>query len=268
MDELRRDLAPIADAAWRRIEDEASGALEASLAARRIADFRGPLGWAHSSVDPGRVEPLPSAPAKGVSACIRRVQPLVELRAGFALAREELDAFTRGADDVDLDPLVTAARELARAEDRAIFHGFEEAGIRGICSDSAHAPIQPSEDYTEYARAVSEAIERLRSAGVAGPYGIALGPECSRGLNGTAGDGGYPVIQHVRRLLDGPVLTAPSIDGAVVLSTRGGDFELVVGRDIAIGYLDHDDEQVRLYLEESMTFRLLGPEAAVPLVRG
>ena len=47
---------------------------------------------------------------------------------------------------------------------------------------------------------------------------------------------------------------------------RGGDFRLVVGRDPRVGYLGHDEQRVRLYLEESFTFRLLGPEAAVPLV--
>lgn len=47
---------------------------------------------------------------------------------------------------------------------------------------------------------------------------------------------------------------------------RGGDFELVVGQDLSIGYLSHDAENVRLYIEESLTFRLLTPEAAVPLV--
>jgi uncharacterized linocin/CFP29 family protein len=51
----------------------------------------------------------------------------------------------------------------------------------------------------------------------------------------------------------------------VVVSLRGGDFELVVGRDFSIGYLDHDAKRVRLYIEERFTFRLLSPQAAVPL---
>jgi uncharacterized linocin/CFP29 family protein len=47
---------------------------------------------------------------------------------------------------------------------------------------------------------------------------------------------------------------------------RGDDFELIVGQDISIGYLSHDQAKVTLYLEESVTFRLLSPQAAVPLV--
>jgi uncharacterized linocin/CFP29 family protein len=70
----------------------------------------------------------------------------------------------------------------------------------------------------------------------------------------------------VRRLLDGPLVWAPAVNGAVVLSLRGGDAELVVGQDWSIGYLDHDANEVRLYLQETFTFRVLTPEAAVPLV--
>jgi uncharacterized linocin/CFP29 family protein len=66
-------------------------------------------------------------------------------------------------------------------------------------------------------------------------------------------------------MLDGPVIWAPGVDGAVVTSLRGGDFELTVGRDFSIGYLSHDVDKVQLYLEESFTFRILAPEAAVPL---
>ncbi|MEO5376124.1 MAG: bacteriocin family protein [Alphaproteobacteria bacterium] len=40
---------------------------------------------------------------------------------------------------------------------------------------------------------------------------------------------------------------------------------MVVGRDFSIGYLDHDAKSVHLYIEESFTFRLLSPLAAVAL---
>jgi uncharacterized linocin/CFP29 family protein len=73
------------------------------------------------------------------------------------------------------------------------------------------------------------------------------------------------VLEHVRRIVDGPLIWAPGLNGAVVVSLRGGDFELMVGRDFSIGYLDHDAEVVRLYIEESFTFRLLSPQAAAPL---
>jgi uncharacterized linocin/CFP29 family protein len=80
--------------------------------------------------------------------------------------------------------------------------------------------------------------------------------------------GGYPIIEHLKLILGGPVVWAPAVDGAVVLSVRGGDFELVVGQDISVGYHSADAESVALYLEESLTFQVHGPEAAVALVYG
>jgi uncharacterized linocin/CFP29 family protein len=113
---------------------------------------------------------------------------------------------------------------------------------------------------------VAEALNKLRNTGIDGPYAIALGPRCYTGLTETVSRGGYPVIEHVRRLVDGPIVWAPGINGACVLSTRGGDFDLTVGRDFSIGYQSHDASSVALYLIESFTFRLITPEAAVPLV--
>ena len=75
----------------------------------------------------------------------------------------------------------------------------------------------------------------------------------------TTEHGGYPVLEHLRLIVGGPVVWAPAVDGAVVLSQRGDDFELVVGQDLSIGYTDHDADSVGLYLEESITFRAAGP---------
>lgn len=77
--------------------------------------------------------------------------------------------------------------------------------------------------------------------------------------------GGYPLLKHLRLLLDGPVVWAPSLSGAVVLSQRGGDYDIVGGQDWAIGYQSHNEETVTLYLEETLAFLINTPEAAVPL---
>ena len=73
------------------------------------------------------------------------------------------------------------------------------------------------------------------------------------------------MLQHINRLVDGDIIWAPGITGGVVLTTRGGDFELDLGQDLSIGYLSHTAEVVELYLQESFTFRLLTSEAAVSL---
>src|SRR5205823_3296249 len=98
------------------------------------------------------------------------------------------------------------------------------------------------------------------------PYGLALGPDAHTRALETSEHGGYPLLEHLREILGGPLVWAPGVDGAVVVSLRGGDFVFTSGEDISIGYERHDDEAVHLYLEESFTFRVVTPEAAVPLV--
>jgi uncharacterized linocin/CFP29 family protein len=262
---LHRELAPISGAAWAEIEEEAKRTLQTFLAARKLVDFSGPHGFGHAAVGLGRSAPLATAMRDGVDARLRRVQPLTELRAPFTLSRSEIDDIDRGAKDSDLSAVVDAARTIALAEDQAVFHGYEPAQIEGIMQAAEQSRIDLNDTYEAYPRRVVEAMHRLRSAGIGGPYALALGPRCYDGLHTTFSSAGYPVIRYVEELIDGPMVWAPAIDGALVLSLRGGDFELTVGEDLSIGYLGHDDSEIRLYMEESFTFRCLSPEAAVPL---
>jgi uncharacterized linocin/CFP29 family protein len=266
MNTLYRELAPVSAAAWAEIERQATSALKLNLAARRLVDFVGPLGIAAAAVNVGRVQRLPAGPGEGIEAAARQTLPLVELRAPFELARAELDAIERGARDPDLQALVQTATRLARAEDAIVFHGYRVAGMRGISEASPHAPLPISQQYERYPGTVAEATRRLREAGIEGPYAIALGPRCYEGLMQATERGGYPIIEIVHRLLEGPAVWAPGVNGAVVLSMRGGDFELTVGQDVSIGYLSHTETHVRFYLLESLAFRVLTPEAAVALV--
>jgi uncharacterized linocin/CFP29 family protein len=266
MNNLTRDLAPISSAAWEEIDAEARRVLTLKLAGRKLVDFSGPLGPTVAAVNLGRLEALSSGPVANVDAARRAVLPLVELRTSFDLARSELDAIENGAKDFDQEPIVEAATRMAQAEDTAIFHGYAAGGIKGIDQASPHPALPISENYQEYPRSIAEATRLLRLAGIDGPYAIALGPRCYTGLTQATGDGGYPVLNVVRKLVDGPLVWAPAVNGAIVLSTRGGDFELAVGRDLSVGYHSHSDTSVRLYLIETLTFRVLTPEAAVALI--
>ena len=261
---LHRHLSPLSELAWKEIEDEGREVLSLHMAARRIVDVSGPHGWGHAAVDLGRVEPLEGGPP-GARVCRRRVRPLLELRVPFELERTEMEAIDRGAEDPDLDALRDAARLFAAAEDSALFEGYEAGGVPGILADADHDPVALPADPVHLPDAVSSALELLRQAGVAGPYAMALGPDAWGQLH-TAEEGGHPVLNHVKRLLDGPIVWAPSLRGGVLASLRGGDFRLVLGRDVSVGYLSHDERRVRLFLEESFTGELLGPEAAVPLI--
>jgi uncharacterized linocin/CFP29 family protein len=189
----------------------------------------------------------------------------VELRTPFKLDRAELDAAARGAADPDLDPLAEAARLIALAENAAVFHGYQAAGIVGMSEASSHDPVEIGTSYADYPAFAAAAVERLLGAGITGPYGLALGPMQYTGVVETTENGGYPVFEHLHHILGGPIVWAPGVEGAIVASVRGGDFVLDSGQDLSIGYVSHDLESVTLYLEESFTFRVLEPDAVVAL---
>ena len=264
MSHLLRGQAPITETSWDLLDAEARERLAPALAARRLVDFSGPHGWEHSATNLGRTEELTESVGDGVAARQRRVLPLVELRARFSIARSELEDADRGADDVDLDPLATAARQIATAENAAVFHGWDAAGITGIDA-TPNERIELGEDCERYPRHVAVAVDALREAGVQGPYGLALGPEAHTRVLETSEHGGYPLFEHLGQILDGPIVWAPAVQGGVVLSLRGGDFLFESGQDLSIGYESDDGDAVHLYLEESFSFRVATPEAAVAL---
>lgn len=264
MNHLLRELAPISDRGWQLIDDEARQRLAPALAARRLVDFSGPHGWEHSATNLGRTTPLASAPGDGASGAQRRVLALVELRVSFRLSLAELRDADRGADDADYGPLDEAAHRFAVAENAAVFHGWP-AAFDGISEATPHAPIPLGDTAEHYPRSVASAVERLLQSGIAGPYGLALGPDQYRTVIETAERGGYPLLEHLRKILDGPIAWAPGVSGAIVVSQRGGDFVLDCGQDASIGYEAHDAETVTLYLQESFGFHAATPEAAVAL---
>ena len=269
MSHLLRAQAPVTEAAWREIDLEARERLTPALAARKLVDFAGPLGWEHSASGLGRVGDLGGEPVTGVTAQQRRVLPLIELRAPFTVSRSELRDLDRGAVDVDFDTLDAAAQRIAVAENLAVFHGLESAGIEGLAAGSSHTPISLGVDtFDTYPTHVARAVQMLLSAGVAGPYGLGLSPECYTGVIETTERGGYPLFDHLRKITGGPLVWAPGLSGAVVVSLRGGDFLFESGQDLSVGYDHHDAEAVHLYLEESFSFRVATPDAAVPLVLG
>ncbi|MHC0612566.1 family 1 encapsulin nanocompartment shell protein [Komagataeibacter oboediens] len=265
MNNLHRNLAPISDAAWAEIEQEASRTLRRYLAGRRVVDVPDARGVGFAAVDTGHTARIDS-PAEGVRALQRKVLPLVELRVPFTLDRDAIDDVERGALDSDWQPLKDAAKKIAYAEDRAIFDGYAAAGITGIGQDTSNAKFTLPASTRDYPAIIADGLNELRIAGVNGPYAVVLGARAFAAVSG-GNEEGYPVLRHIERMTEGKIICAPAIEGAYIVSTRGGDFELSIGQDVSIGYTSHSDTSVNLYLQESFTFRVLTTEASVVIAQ-
>lgn len=263
MNNLYRELAPISAAAWASIEEEARRTFTLHLAGRRVAEVSGPGDKVLSAVGTGHLNEVES-PGPGVLAWVRTAKPVAELRVPFAVSRRAIDDVERGAKDPDWQPVKDAARTMAFAEDRAVFEGYAAAGIAGLRAESSNPALAVPADTRQYPDVVSQALESLRLAGVGGPYALLLSAPAYTAVSETS-DHGYPVRDHLARVVDGPIIWAPAIDGAFVATTRGGDFELFLAQDLSIGYTSHDADRVQLYFTEAFSFVVYTAEAAVPL---
>jgi len=262
---LRREIAPITDEAWRQLDNEAKQVLKAHLSARSLVDFSGPHGWEYGAVNTGRLQLREHQEKQGVHWGQRDVLPLIEVRVPFHLRQLELDYIPRGAKDINWEPLEEAARQVTLFEETAVYKGFAEGGIIGMFEVCRHCDISLAENSDQFVAAIARGQEMLREEQVEGPLALVLGPPSFKALKRDAREG-YPLQKTISAILpEARILWSPAIDGGVLLSTRGGDFELTVGQDLSIGYCSHDRQQVELYITESFAFRVLEPEAAVVL---
>jgi uncharacterized linocin/CFP29 family protein len=161
------------------------------------------------------------------------------------------------------DGIVARQREVNALVELRVPFELNRQAIDDVQRGAKDSDWQPAKEAAQQI-AFAEALSWLRLVGVNGPYKVLLGADAYTALAETS-DHGYPVLEHVKRLVKDEIIWAPAIAGAFVLTTRGGDFELHIGQDMSIGYLSHSDTAVRLYLQETFTFLLFTTEAAVAL---
>jgi len=130
--------------------------------------------------------------------------------------------------------------------------------------DYYHQRVDVSDDESLKAVLAHNRDDEMEEAGIGGPYALVLGKEPYKWL--MAGEpNAYPLRERVQALVPGGIHWSPVLKGGALLSRRGGDFELTVGEDLAIGYKSHNAKEVDLFFTESFTFRVLEPAAAVAL---
>ena len=240
MDILKRELAPIPAEAWAEIDAQAIRSLKALLSARKVIDVSGPMGTDFPGVPEGRLE--------------------------FPKKQPKLDNVVRGAKDVDLANLEEAARKIAIFEEKVIYHGLPEANIRGLALCAEGECLTMGSKPEQLLEAIAEGITVFTGRSVEGPYAFVVGPKLWSLMS--AHLQGYPVKMQAENILGGQVVLSPYLTGkyeneAFMLSQRGGDLEIILGQDMAVGYDSHSSDKVKLYYTESFTFRILEPAAVI-----
>lgn len=261
MDILKKELAPITTEAWEEIIETASDVFKAHLSVRKFADVNGPHGLQLGAVSQGRLHMPENQKTKGLRYGMQKVQPLVEARVSFSLDIWELDNIMRGAEDIDLDALEGAAKKMAEFEETTIYNGLADANLKGLKKSSENKPVEFPEDPSKILHAVTEAVAKMKSEAVEGPYSLIVDMEKWEKISSYVE--GYPLRLQLGNILEGKIILAPHLNGAFLVSERGGDFRLTLGQDISIGYESHDQNNVQLYFTESFTFQVLDPAAII-----
>ncbi|TCT15704.1 putative linocin/CFP29 family protein [Natranaerovirga pectinivora] len=253
MDMLKRSLAPLAEEAWKEIENRAAQVLKTHLSARKVVKVEGPKGWDFSAISEGRLELIKEGNGE-VTSGLYSVQPLVETRISFELDRWEMDNIIRGAKDIDLEPLEKAAEKIAAFEENAIYNGYEKAKIKGLSEIAAHN-LPFGKDAASIMDSISKGILKLKHAYSEGPYTLIVGDEGWKYVNTIVN--GYPLKKTIESLLGTEIIYTKNIGNAILIPYNHDDLEFTIGQDFSIGYEGHDTKKVKLFITESFTFRIL-----------
>lgn len=263
MDILRQSLAPITNKAWEIINEEAKETLTSALTARKFVDVDGPKGIDFAAVPLGELDVPKNQPKTKTQYGVHKVMPLVELRMPFELDIWELDNIARGKETIDVDNLITAARQVAKFEEDLIYKGFKAAQIEGLLECTEHPKLQLAGNYDKLCDLLSQAIIAFKQEAIEGEFNLVVGNDLYQYINSY--NKGYPTKKLVESIINGDIILSESIEGGLLVARRGGDFRLTLGQDMSIGYESHSNRKVQLYFTESLTFQVLDPAAVIVL---
>ncbi len=259
MDFLKQELAPLTEAAWKEIQEEARDVLSVHLTGRKLVDVSSPKGLDYVAKPMGRLHIISDKANQNLNKIcygVHEVKPLIEIRLPFELDIWEMDNVERGAEDIELEPLNTACRQIAEFENHVIVNGLKQPVIKGLTGYSK--PVKLKKDIPELMKALNLARQDIRENGIEGPFVLAIHPDHWSQLSALAVP--YPLTRLVKDTVD-DVIETRAVSDAIVISRRGNDTELTLGQDIAIGYQAHTSKSVELFLTESFTFHIYEPEA-------
>ncbi|WP_462335583.1 family 1 encapsulin nanocompartment shell protein [Fusobacterium varium] len=258
MDFLKRELAPITANGWKEIEERAAAVLSKELSARKFIRVTGPLGRDVTSVTTGRMDVKTK---DDIKYGVYKVQPLIESRICFPLSRWELDNIERGAKDVDYTSLDDGVRKAAKFEEEAIFKGLEDGQVDGIYKSSSYEALDFGKTADETLKAIFDGVLKLDAAFAKKPYVLVVSNEKWYYLNTVVKE--YSLPEKLEKILGQKIIVSKSIDGAILLPYDDENIELIIGEDFALGYQNHNESIVELFITESFTFRVLDPALIV-----
>lgn len=265
---LGRSDAPFAENVWQRIDDIVTEAAKSQLSARRILYLEGPFGLGFKSF-PGPDRVIRDDLDKGGTAVATSdVLPLIDIQTAFTLSARDVAAFEQTGIFPDSGAIAAAALAAARKEDEVLFNGVAEAGIRGLVNaDGVQSFKLASWDKVgTAAENLINAANLLDAAGFHGPYAVALSPALYNTLFRLYPQGNLTELQHLQTFITDGIVKAPGLASGGILLASGRQFaSILVGQDLATGFVGPKGKSFEFVVSESIALRLIQPRAIVVL---
>lgn len=264
---LNRDAAGFGRDLWEAIDTTAVATAREVLTGRRFLEVDGPYGAALTSVELGEDGYCRDPGADEAGAVVGRAVSVPMIRKGCRLSIRRIEASRVIGQPLNLSAVADAAEAVARREEEFIYYGQADFGLEGLLT-AAGRHQQPGGDWGKTEQALEEvlgAVNRLDGAGFHGPYALALSPALYNALFRRYEGTDMLQLEHLRRLCELGVFKAP-IEGGVVVDPHVG--RLLVGQDLAAGYIGQDGIHHDLYLSESLVLLVEEPAAICTLGGG
>ncbi|MBC7217941.1 MAG: bacteriocin family protein [Candidatus Caldatribacterium sp.] len=256
---LGREDAPFGKEVWELLDNAAVSIAKGELAGRKVLPLGGPFGLGFTFVPRG-------ARTLGEGVAVVEGQPLVALERTFHLKKVDIAQFERGGVTLDIAPLVQAVREVVRLEDRLIFEGV--GNMKGLCTADGvqKSSLSSWDEPGKAAEDIIEAVSLLDAQGFHGPFALVLAPGrynlLLRRYPGTA----QSELEHIRSIVGDRVVKAPYFaEGGVLLAVNPLYARIVLGQDLAVGFIGPESDGYLFSVSESLALLLLEPRSVCVL---
>jgi uncharacterized linocin/CFP29 family protein len=256
MDYLMRDDSHLTKGQWREIDAKVIAAARSVLVGRHVLGLYGPLGAGVRSVE------LEDA----TGGKVRPVEVPV-LSTDFTLAWRDLQEAERLSVPLSLSKVTAAASSVALQEDKLVFLGNDELGVRGLVGTPGAKTVK-IRDWSQGENAfadTSEGLEHMLDAHTYGRTALVVSSDLYVALQRIQPGTGMLESQRVSALLDGGVLRTPVLpkSTAVLLSAGEQNMDLVIGQDLITGFLGSSDLNLDFRVLETVLPRVKNPDAVV-----
>jgi uncharacterized linocin/CFP29 family protein len=252
---LAREDAPFGSDTWKMLDAAMVEVAKSQLVGRRLLHIEGPFGVGL------KVVPLRDVKSES-GLTVSEVLPVLMIQKTFTLGTRDLAGFERDGMGLDTSPVAEAATECARLEDDLILNGAQ--GMPGLLTvEGSHEPkLSAWGEVGAAADDIIQAITTLDGAGFHGPYSLALAPARYNLLFRRYPRGNVSEMEHVRTMVTEGVFKAPILENGGVLLASGRQYaSIVLGQDMAIGFIGPAGEEIEFSVSESLALRIRQPQA-------